>query len=129
MGDVVLPDSSFYIACTRAGLDPFRELANYVETYEFVTCGMVMLEVCRGLREPRVLRRFQERFAIMPFLPAHNDVWRLANDIAWGLDRRGIVLPATDILIAACALRVKATVLSREAHFESIPGLQVLPSL
>lgn len=129
MDDAVLPDSNFYIGRMRAGVDPFAELALHVDRYEFLTCGMVVLEVSRGLREPRVLRLFRERFAVMSFLPTSNAIWQRATEIAWALDRQGLVLPAPDVLIAACALQAKAAVLTADAHFHSIPGLRVLDSL
>ena len=47
----------------RAGIDPFRQLAGFVDDWEFATCGMVVLEVCRGVRDPARLERFRERFA------------------------------------------------------------------
>lgn len=129
MGNLVLPDSNFYIDCARAGLDPFVQLAAHVDSWEFATCGMVVLEVCRGRSNPHVLQRFRERFAIMPFLPAGASVWERANELAWALDRRGTVLPATDVLIAACALQAKAAVLTSDAHFRSIPQLEVIKTL
>jgi predicted nucleic acid-binding protein len=87
------------------------------------------MEVCRGRSSPVVLRRFRERFAIMPFLPAGTSVWDQATQLAWSLDRQGIVLPAPDLLIAACALQAKAAVLTSDAHYQHIPGLKVLQSL
>jgi len=45
------------------------------------------------------------------------------------LDRQGIVLPAPDLIIAACALQADAAVLTADAHFRMIPGLDVLESL
>ena len=35
------------------------------------------------------------------------------------LDRRGVILPAPDLLIAASALQTDATVLTHDAHFHS----------
>jgi predicted nucleic acid-binding protein len=129
MANLVLPDSNFYINCARAGIDPFVELGAHADEMEFATCGMVVIEVCRGRSSPVVLRRFRERFAIMPFLPAGTSVWDQATQLAWSLDRQGIVLPAPDLLIAACALQAKAAVLTSDAHYQHIPGLKVLQSL
>ena len=129
MANLVLPDSNFYINCARAGIDPFRELGARMDDYEFATCGMVVLEVCRGRSNPVLLQRFRERFAIMPFIGAGATVWEQATQLAWSLDRRGVVLPAPDLLIAACALQAKAAVLTADAHFEEIPGLRVLDRL
>jgi predicted nucleic acid-binding protein len=130
MEHVVLPDSNIYIGALRAGRDPFSEFAEAAaDDREFVTCGMVLLEVCRGLRDPYVLRRFRERFAVMLYQPTTNQIWERATQLAWTLDRQGLVLPAQDLLIAACALNVNAAVLTADAHFRQIPGLRVIGSL
>jgi predicted nucleic acid-binding protein len=129
MANLVLPDSNVYIGAVRAGRDPFRQLASVIEEWEFATCGMVVLEVCRGLRDPAVLQRFRERFAVMLYLATGNSAWERAAQLAWSLDRRGVVLPAPDLLIAACALQADAAVLTADAHFQAIPGLRVIDHL
>jgi predicted nucleic acid-binding protein len=129
MANLVLPDSNIYIGAVRAGRDPFRQFASALEEWELATCGMVMLEVCRGLRDPAVLQRFRERFAVMIYLATGNSIWERATQLAWSLDRRGLVLPAPDLLIAACALQADAAVLTADAHFQEIPGLRVIDHL
>jgi len=131
MANLILPDSNVYIGAVRAGIDPFQQFAAGIEDreLEFATCGMVMLEVCRGLRDPGLLKRFRERFAVMIFLPTTNQIWERANQLAWSLDRQGMVIPATDVIIAACALHAGAAVLTADAHFQVVPGLEVLESL
>ncbi len=131
MANLILPDSNVYIGALRVGEDPFLSFANCIDEreLEFATCGMVMVEVCRGLRDPGLLKRFRDRFAVMIFLPTTSQVWERASHLAWSLDRQGKVLPAPDLIIAACALHAGAAVLTADAHFQSIPGLQVLESL
>jgi len=129
MANLVLPDSSYYITSARARIDPFHELGARSEEYDFITCGMVVLEVTRGRSDPHVLRRFQERFAIMIYVPTTNQIWERATQLAWSLDRQGVILPAQDILIAAHALQADATVLTHDVHFSSIPGLRVIDRL
>lgn len=129
MENLVLPDSNIYISALRSGRDPFQQFAAILDRTELATCGMVMLEVCRGLRDPGLLRRYREHFSVMIFLPTTNAVWDRASQLTWSLDRRGVVLPATDLLIAACALQANAAVLTADAHFSAIPGLRVLDRL
>jgi predicted nucleic acid-binding protein len=129
MANLVLPDSSFYIRSTRAGLDPFVELGAHSTEWEFATCGMVVLEFCRGIRPPHQLVLFRERFAVMLYIPTTNSTWDRATQLAWSLDRQGAILPAQDILIAAHALQADAAVLTADAHFHQIPGLRVIHSL
>jgi len=129
MSNLVLPDSNYYINCARSGLDPFNELAARSDELDFITCGMVVLEVTRGRSDPNLLRRFQERFAVMIYIPTTNQIWESAARLAWSLDRQGVVLPAPDLLIAAHALQADATLLTHDAHFSSISGLRVVDQL
>jgi predicted nucleic acid-binding protein len=46
--------------------------------------------------------------------------------LAWQLDRKGLVIPAQDILIACCARQVGAAVMTSNRHFHSIPELEVI---
>lgn len=131
MANLILPDSNIYIGALRAGTDPFQSFANGIDKHdwEFATCGMISLEVCRGLRDPNTLKRFRERFSTMIFIPTTNQIWERATQLAWALDRQGRTLPAQDILIAAHALQAGATVLTLDAHFQQIPGLRVIARL
>lgn len=129
MANLVLPDSNIYIGALRAGLDPFLQFVPALAAWEFATCGMVVMEVCRGLRDPAILRRFRDRFSVMLYVPTANPVWERAAQLAWSLDRHGVVLPAPDLVIAACALQADAAVLSADAHFKQVPGLRVLHRL
>lgn len=129
MAGLVLPDSNFFINQARRGVDPFVALAAHAVDWEFVTCGMVVLEVCRGRRDPALHRRFRECFSIMLYIATGNTVWERAGQLAWSLDRKGVVLPAADLLIAACALHAKAAVLTQDAHFLQVPGLRVIAGL
>jgi predicted nucleic acid-binding protein len=125
MASLILPDSNFYINSARDGRDPFKELAAHTEEWEFATCGMVVLEVCRGRSQAPIYERFRERFAVMIYLQDTSQIWERATQLAWALDRKGLVLPAQDLLIAACALHHQAAVLTYDRHFQSIPGLEV----
>ena len=131
MADLILPDSNVYIGAVRAGRDPFCEFAVGIEArdWEFATCGMIVLEVCRGQRDPNLLARYRERFDVMIFLPTTQQTWARAAQLAWSLDRQGRVLPAQDLLIAAHALQAGATLLTLNAHFSVIPGLRVIDRL
>lgn len=129
MASLILPDSSFYITATRTGRDPLVELGAKADDYEIATCGMVQIEVLRGRRDPHVLRRFRETFAVMIYIATTNAIWERAAQLAWVLDRQGIVIPATDLIIGATALQADATVLTHDAHFQQIPGLRVVDHL
>lgn len=121
----VLVDSNVYIHLLRRNRDPVIELAAWMDPLELVTCGMVRLEVERGLTDIRVRRRMARFFDMLRFIPTTHPIWANASEIAWTLDRSEKVLPAQDILIAAHVLKFGGRILTSDRHFESIPGLKV----
>lgn len=129
MAHLILPDSNVYIGPLRAGQDPFQQFKPDAEDCEYATCGMIVMEVCRGVRDPQLLRRIKERFAVMIYFPTSSQIWERVTQLAWSLDRQGVVLPGSDLIIAACALHAGAAVLTHDAHFRQVPGLEVLSSL
>ena len=125
----VLIDSCFYIQQMRNGCDPLRMLAATAMQRDLVTCGVVECEVGRGIRDERVLQKFQGFWDVMINVPTDNRLWDEVLATLWGLDRRGISVPLTDVVIACCAQRAGATVLTLDDHFKHFPGLHVTREL
>jgi predicted nucleic acid-binding protein len=90
------------------------------------TCGMVRVEVLRGIISPKVHHKTTIFLDAMINVPSNARLWNAAADLAWQLDRQGIVIPGTDLVIAACALRIGAAVLTSDLHFSRIDGLEVI---
>jgi predicted nucleic acid-binding protein len=124
----ILVDSNVYIDILRADLDPQHELGTHFQESDIVTCGMIKLEVFRGVRTKRLLTRLESFFEVMQFVPAENAIWDEAIALARRLSVLGFTLPAQDILIAASAFRAGAAVLTSDKHFSYIPELTVIPS-
>ena len=80
-------------------------------------CPLVRLELWNGAsgdRDRKVLREFE---AVLIELPITVDVWALAYELARKTRAKGVSVPATDILIAACARQHRATLESSDADF------------
>ena len=123
MSRPVLVDSSWYIAQVRSGHDALRALSFLAESRDIVTCGLVMSEVGRGLRESRHLERFRAAWAVMVYVDSSLKRWEETLELAWALDRRGMVLPLQDLHIAVCARHIGAVILTYDEHFQNIPGV------
>ena len=123
MSRPVLVDSSWYIGQARNGIDPLRVLSFLAETRDIGTCGVIMAEVGRGLKHPTHLRRYQAAWDLMFLVDSAAARWRETLQIAWQLDRRGVILPLQDLHIAACALHAGAVILTLDKHFQQIPGV------
>lgn len=124
----VLVDSSFYIGMTRQGRNPLPLLTYLAVDRDLVVCGVIRTEVGRGIRLPKVREAFQGFWDVMINAPTDDKLWLAAEDLAWKLDRTGKVLPLTDIVIACCAMRLGAIVLTHDPHFLEIPGIHVAMS-
>lgn len=125
----VLADSSFYIGLLRQRQDPLRALALAAATRDVVICGVVRCEVGRALRPRETRQRFHAFWEVSVNVPTDNRLWEEAERTLWELDREGVVLPLTDVVIACCARRVGAVVLTFDGHFSCIPGIRAVSRL
>jgi hypothetical protein len=125
----VLADSSFYIRLLRQGQDPLRALALAAATRDLAVCGVIRCEVGRALRPAETWKRFQAVWDVMINVPTDNRLWEEAERTLWGLDRKGRILPLTDVIIACCAMRIDAVVLTFDHHFDEIPGVRTTNQL
>ncbi len=122
----VLVDSNVYIGLLRRRADPVTVLGNWIGDGDLVTCGMVRLEVERGLRTPKLRSHLSGFFDVMRYGQTSNKIWEEAADVSWQLDRKGRTLPAQDILIAVIARSMNSVILTDDAHFDNIPQLIVV---
>lgn len=122
----ILVDSSVYIRLMRQRLDPVAVLFEHYDTVNLMTCGMVRLEVLRGVKNPRLRERLEEFMSVMQYVQTDERLWREATALAAQSDRRGQPIQATDALIAAAALSKSASVLTLDSDFKRVPGLHVL---
>jgi predicted nucleic acid-binding protein len=122
----VLVDSSWFIHWFRRGEDPLPKLAIMAATRDLVACGVVRVEVGRGIKVLKARSRFAEFCDSMIQSPCDSELWNDVEETLWGLDRQGVTLPLTDVFIACSALRVGASVLTYDKHFLHIPKLSVI---
>jgi predicted nucleic acid-binding protein len=126
----LLIDSNVFISLLRRGRDPVAVLGGWAYTNHtnLITCGMVRLEVLRGIKVEKVFSMMTSFFDVMENVSTDDNTWESAALLAWELDRQGRILPAQDLLIAAIARRTDSAVLTDDKHFENIPHLTVIPS-
>ena len=125
MENGVLVDSSVYIHLLRKGIDPVEAFLEEFGPLDVVTCGIVKVEVVRGIKTPKARAHMETFLSVCQFVPTTNARYDEATELAWSLDRSGQVIPATDILIAVSALHVGASVLTLDHHFSVVPRLSM----
>ncbi|GAB4182164.1 MAG: hypothetical protein Fur0032_23260 [Terrimicrobiaceae bacterium] len=121
----LLVDSSIYIKHLRDGEDVRQLLLPHFHAAMLYNCGVVRAEVIRGIKAPHARDGMEAFFDIVPEVPCDARAWRHAAQLGWELGRMGKWPPVTDLMIAVCAIRVNATVVTLDQHFNGIPNLRV----
>ncbi len=86
-------------------------------------CPLVQLELWNGAsgqQGQKVLRDFART---LPELPIDAEVWQAACDLARRARAQGVTVPATDVIIAACARRHGAALESSDTDFELLASV------
>jgi len=122
----VMVDANVYIDLLRAKRDAVDILYRWAGDRNLAVCGMIRLEVLRGVKSLKLSSRLSAFMDVMCNVPSNSSLWSEATELAWKLDRQGITLPGPDLVIAASALRLGASVMTSDAHFSRIDGLRVL---
>jgi predicted nucleic acid-binding protein len=126
MENDILVDSNVFLNLLNRRRDPAIWLVEWAGNSNLATCGMVKLEVLRGIKPLKQLTNISAFMDVMINVPSDPRLWVEATDLAWRLDRKGIVIPGADVVIAACALRLDAALLTSDTHFAQIDGLRVI---
>jgi predicted nucleic acid-binding protein len=116
---VILIDSSSWLHFLRPNGDPLvrQRVEAALTAGEACWCPLVRLELwnaAAGDREKRILRDFE---AVIPELPMDEESWSTAYELARQARSAGVSIPATDILIAACARRHHAGLETSDSDF------------
>ena len=122
MAPRVLVDTSAWIDTLRRDGDPDIRASVRTATVEgrAVLCDLVLLELwngAHGASEQRILRELERDLDKVATSPA---VWEAASELARTCRKVGVSVPATDLLIAACAEHHGLELLHRDSHFDHI---------
>ena len=122
----VMVDTNVYIDLLRSKQDAVNVLYRWAGERNLAVCGMIRLEVLRGVKSLQLLTKLSTFMDVMCNVPSNSGLWSEATDLAWKLDRQGITIPGPDVVIAASALRLGAAVMTSDVHFSRVEGLRVI---
>jgi predicted nucleic acid-binding protein len=122
---VILVDSSSWIHFLRPTGDPVvrARVEAALTAGEACWCPLVRLELWNGAagdRDRRILRDFE---SVLPELAIDDVVWVRAYELARRARATGVFVPATDILIAACAGRHGAELETADSDFDQLAAV------
>ena len=115
-----LVDTSAWILALRKNFNPeIKERIDHLLKEEIIiTTGMVKLEILGGTKTESEFLRLKLRLDAFDSVDLDTSLWEKSYDLAFKLRRKGITVPYTDILIAACALKTESTLIHADAHFD-----------
>jgi len=116
-----LIDSSAWIEYLRPkGSPEIKErVKDILQKEEGVSCGIVVVEILRGAKNEKDFQTLYDSITSLPQIPIDDSVIERASKWGFLLDRKGKVLPTTDLLIAATAYK-RAQILHADSDFELI---------
>ncbi len=125
---MILVDSSAFIEYYRPSGNPrVRDaVAAAVASDQVAVNGIVRVEILGFAAGDEERRLLTSDFQAFHDLPLDRAAFDLACDLGFDLRRRGYTVPATDLVIAASALRGRAHLYHVDGHFDRIAELSDL---
>jgi predicted nucleic acid-binding protein len=128
--ELFLVDTSAWILALRKDFLPVvkNRIEHLLKENAIVTIGLVKLELLGSTRTEKEFQRLKSRLDALETVECDLSLWQEAVDLAFKLQRKRVTVPYTDILIAAGALKIQATVIHVDAHFDLLSkpaGLKV----
>lgn len=122
-------DSSVWIEWLRSRIDPRPLIAPWLERRLCFSCSIVRVEVTRGLIGKQQRENVNNLFDVFEDVPFNTALMNDVNQNAWELDRKGIVLPISDLIISACVKYCDAWLVTLDNDFSRVPGIKIRSSL
>src|SRR5206468_434954 len=123
---MVLVDTSSWIHMLRTDGDRKvrARVESLLEAGKACWCPMIRLELWSGAgeRDRRILLDFERHLLE---LPISNDVWNLACTLANKARKAGATVPASDILIAACAKFHSVELEHSDSDYDRLASVQI----
>jgi predicted nucleic acid-binding protein len=118
LSHLTLIDTSVWVDVLRDGSDEFTPLVEQLlHDHLAAMCEPVWLELYRGVRGKRELRRLDELKQLCRWLTFDGRCWNLAADVAFNCRKKGHNIPLGDVLIFACAKNYETPILQSDKHF------------
>ncbi len=105
-----------------------KTLEGLIRSRQVLLIGVVLAELQRGFRNDGERRQANDMLEGLPYFEMHWDTWENAGAIAQDMDAKGMSCAITDACIAAAAIEGRHELLTRDEHFERIPGLKLYES-
>ena len=125
---MTLVDTSSWIQFLRRGGNATvkQRVRDLLKDGSVVTCPVVLSELWMGAGSAKDRQDVQELQDVLPCLPFEHATWELSYRLARVCCEQGTPVPASDLLIAACAFSHGATVDAEDKHLDVLEACRSL---
>lgn len=120
-----LVDSSIWIPALNPNppSEIKQRLTELIAEEMVATTDLIMLEILRGASSKALFEEMYTDLKVLKHYSLSDDDWHSAKHLAFELNRKGVVVPTVDLLIAQIAISNDLTLWHADRHFELIKGL------
>jgi len=125
---LVLVDTSAWIEFYKkdsADSDIGEQVQHLIREDRIVTTEPVLLELAAGVRSLKKLKELRDTFSLFHLAQIGDDIWHDATDNMFTLRRKGITIPAIDVLIGTAAITYDLYLIHSDKHYQSMA--EILP--
>jgi tRNA(fMet)-specific endonuclease VapC len=124
-----LLDTDWFVDYINGRRASFAAVDSHLESASLATSVIVLAEVQEGILSPRtpiaVIESYENLAGGLEVIPIEAEMAPTFASLRGSLRARGQMIGDHDIWIAATALEYGLTILSRNKHFDRIPGLRL----
>jgi len=121
----ILVDTTIWIEFFRGKSKIADHLEMLLTENPVWTCGVVMFEVLQGIKSEGEKNKILSILAILPYVEMTKRLWQSAAELSILLKKKGVILPLSDIFIAAIAIENDLSIYTLDHHFTQIPNLKL----
>ena len=123
----VLADTSIWVEYfNRPKSEYARRLAEFLEIEVVYITGIILAELLQGAKTHAEFNLLKNNLKVLPLLKETDKTWEKVGKLSFDLQRKGIVIPLSDCLIAVLAQENNCQVFTLDNHFTYVPQLEIV---
>lgn len=121
MSNLVLIDTSAWILALRPGNARVTErIDRLLAEDRGATTGIVILELLGGTKTLREFKELEKDMKSLHYFFTTEALWLKSSRLAFTLRKKGITVPATDVLVASLAVENGCLLFHVDSHFDLV---------
>ena len=123
----VLADTSIWVEYfNRPKSEYAKRLAEFLEIEVVYITGIILAELLQGAKTHAEFNLLRNNLKVLPLLKETDKTWEKVGKLSFDLQRKGIVIPLSDCLIAVLAQENNCQVFTLDNHFTYVPQLEMM---